>query len=61
MSAITFNWAPFEIETAVEAQAKSPIKSSGRLNREEEFRTVLDSYLASYRNQNVRAANKDNR
>ena len=61
MSAITFNWALFEIETAVEAPTKSPIKSSGRFTREEEFRTALDSYLASYRDHNVRTANKDHR
>lgn len=49
MSAITFNWVPFEIETKVDAPAKSPIKSSGRYSREEEFRTALDSYMADYR------------
>ena len=61
MSAITFNWAPFEIETAIEAPTKNPIKTSSPCSREEEFRTALDSYLASYRNHKVRTANKDHR
>ncbi|MEQ1521049.1 MAG: hypothetical protein ABL936_07240 [Aestuariivirga sp.] len=49
MTAITFNWVPFGIETEVDAPTKSQVKSSGRCSREEEFRTALESYMADYR------------
>jgi membrane-associated HD superfamily phosphohydrolase len=59
MSTITYNWAPFEIETEVETPTKSPIKISNRCSREEEFRAALDSYMADYRKHRAMIANKD--
>ena len=49
MSAITFNWAPFEIETEFDAPTERPIDTGKGYSREEVFRTALESYLADYR------------
>jgi hypothetical protein len=61
MNAITYNWAnwtTFEVEKEVEAPSKSLVKFGNRCGREEEFRTVLDSYMADYRMNRDRIANK---
>jgi len=49
MSAITFNWAPFEIETEVEVPTDRLVNIRKGYSREEEFRAALDSYIADYR------------
>jgi hypothetical protein len=49
MSAITFNWAPFEIKTEVDAPTERLVNIGNGYSREEEFRYALDSYIADYR------------
>lgn len=59
MSAITYNWAPFEIEAEVEASTKFPVAIKKGSRREEEFRAALESYMAGYGNHRARIANKN--
>lgn len=59
MSAIAFNWVPFEIETEVETPAMVPRQIRKEYSREKEFRTALDSYMAGYREHSTMIANKN--
>lgn len=49
MSAIAFNWAPFEIEAEVEPPTERLVNIRKGCSREEEFRSALDGYIADYR------------
>lgn len=49
MSAITYDWAPFAMEAKAQIVTNRPIQIKSRINREEEFQSALNTYLAGYR------------
>jgi hypothetical protein len=58
MFAITYDLMPFETETKTETQTNHSIKFHKKHSRDEEFRSALDSYMADYRMNRERIANK---
>lgn len=49
MSAITYDWAPYAIESGVEFTTNRPNGIKNFVSREVEFRTALDTFIADYR------------
>jgi hypothetical protein len=58
MSDITYDWMPFEAQTATELPIRQMIRTSKPYRREDEFRSALDRYMADYRKHHAIIANK---
>ena len=59
MSAITYEWASFAIQSGTEFATNRPNGIKNHVSREVEFRIALNTYLAEYRKNLAAVAHKN--